>query len=467
MALFRFLGSFGLAVGVLLAMLGLTFIGTMAQRTVDPYTVQTEYFESWILWQDLFGKLPFPLPGGLLLLSILFVNLVIGGMIRMRMRVRNVGVLIIHLGIATLLIGNLVEYLRSTKGHMAVFEGESSDEFESYYDWEVAVLEPAGDGGERAHIIPGDRFDGLGPSEEAVFRSDALPFDVRLSGFVPHGRPTMRDLPGGETRAGFKAQTPPKETERSLAGLSIEVEGKSTVLWGASNIPWVVEIGEKPYGFLLRKRSYQLPFTVELKDFQHEYHPGVAMPKRYSSDVVRHEGSISEDVHIAMNEPMRSHGYIFYQSSWGQAREGPRPRVLGLLGGLQPGRPGAADRGAHRLARVAGASDLETGHLHRRAEVGGSPCGIRRSCSWRFSSRSRAARGIPEFTDDTLEFVGALPIQSEGRGQAAVDVRRLFVAAHQPQAVVRGRQRTQVEAGRLVPEGHAIPAGVAAGPHLS
>ena len=339
--LFAFLGSYGLAVGTLMAMLGLTYIGTLAQKTADPFTVQTRMFESFFFDVKLFGTIPFFLPGGLLLLSILFVNLLVGGMIRLRRTWSRAGVMVIHIGIATLLLGNLVEYLASTKGHMTILEGETSDEFESYFEWEVAIFEAMPDGTERAHIIPGDRFVDLSASDTATFDSAEIPFSLKLSGFVPHCRPDQRTGRTGKKEISLKPLALPKETESYSAGIGATVQyadGKSetTVLWmPISNTlppnwtppPWVIQADDRAWGVVLRKRTYALPFEVELKDFQRENHPGTGMPKRFSSDVVRHEGPISEEVHIAMNEPMRSAGYIFYQSQHGETRESGVVRV--------------------------------------------------------------------------------------------------------------------------------------------
>jgi hypothetical protein len=332
---FRFLGSFGLAVGTLLAMLGLTYISTMAQRTADPYTVQTRMFESFFFDIKLFGKIPFFLPGGLLLLSILFVNLLVGGMIRLRRTWSRVGVMVIHVGIATLLLGNFIEYLGATKGHMAIFEGETKDEFESYFEWEVAIFEPMQDGTERAHIIPGDRFMDLGSMQTAKFDSAAIPFTLELSGFVLHCQPDQRMGRTGKPELTLRPLEQPKETERCRAGIGatlVQPDGnrQKTVLWYSTErpVPWVVQAGGRSWGIVIRKRTFLLPFEVELKDFQREDHPGTGMSKRFSSDVVRHEGHIAEDVHIAMNEPMRSAGYTFYQSQYGQRGESGAVRVF-------------------------------------------------------------------------------------------------------------------------------------------
>ena len=99
------LSSMKLAV-VLLVLLGLlTWLGTLAQIEDGLWKAQKEYFESWFLiadlelgwWgQPLFagddGKgfvLRIPLPGAYPVMALLFVNLLVGGMVRLRWRARN------------------------------------------------------------------------------------------------------------------------------------------------------------------------------------------------------------------------------------------------------------------------------------------------------------------------------------------------------------------------------------------
>src|SRR5688572_32507665 len=74
--------------------------------TLFPYTtlfrslfdVQREYFESWIVRQKLPAQLggrwwTLPLPGAYPVLVLLFVNLLVGGMLRLRLTRRTAGVM--------------------------------------------------------------------------------------------------------------------------------------------------------------------------------------------------------------------------------------------------------------------------------------------------------------------------------------------------------------------------------------
>jgi hypothetical protein len=321
--IWRFFGSYALAIAILLLLLALTYAGTMAQKFSSIHDVQEKYFNSYFVAIDLPLGIPFVVPGANLLLTLLFVNLMVGGIIRMRRDKSRIGIFTLHAGIAVMLLGNVVEYGFSTKGYMSLLEGEASDTYVSYTEWEVAVLESApGAREETAHVISGDRFQDLGPSESASFTSPDLPFTVVLSGFLPNCIPVV-----AADGAALKAEPlDSEEAARNRAGLSVSVIGKGTrfrrdsVLWGRpGSPPWVFTSDGRQWGVVLRKRRYQLPYRVELRDVEADHHPGTRMAAKYASDVTRYEGRIAHDVHISMNEPMREGGYIFYQSGYQEA----------------------------------------------------------------------------------------------------------------------------------------------------
>ncbi|MHC4953630.1 MAG: cytochrome c biogenesis protein ResB [Planctomycetota bacterium] len=314
----RFLGSFALAIAILLLLLALTYAGTMAQRYASIHDVQTKYFNSYLVVIELPLGIPFPVPGANLLMSLLFINLIVGGMIRLRRDWRRAGIFIIHLGIALMLTGNLVEFLFAEKGYMPLGEGESGDQYYSYTEWEIAVLESTGEGKERVHIVPGEQFEDLGPADSVSVSGSNLPFTLILTGFVPNCEPAI----GPEGPVLRSLPLDPEEGSRNIAGISaaaVDSGGmrRETILWGrGGSAPWVFKTGGKDWGVVLRKRQFQLPFRVELRKAEGDNHPGTGMASRYASDVTRYEGNTVHDVHISMNEPMRHSGYIFYQSGF-------------------------------------------------------------------------------------------------------------------------------------------------------
>jgi cytochrome c biogenesis protein ResB len=338
----RVLGSFGLAVALLVLLLVLTFLGTLEQAHKSLYDVQAEYFESIVhiyrieLTDSL--SIPLPLPGAYLILALLAVNLVVGGILRMRRSLSNAGVFIIHGGILLLLLGSFVEYHWSQKGHMSIREGQTAGEFESYFDWEVAITEHLANGGVREYVIPHETFAELDDGETARATSDRLPFEVVLSNFIRNARPyTVASSDGGEPRVGLDRVPPDSEkAERNMAGLTVQLVPRSgprheVLLWAAQSYPARVEIEGRPWEIDLRHKRWPLPFEITLDDFQMERHPGTSMASRFSSYVTKAERGESTKIHISMNEPLRTEGYTLYQSGWGPPDAPPGTKLFSTL----------------------------------------------------------------------------------------------------------------------------------------
>jgi|GEM_PF-467881 len=249
-AVVRLLGSFGLCAVILGLLFVLTYCGTLEQQFSSIYDVQKKYFESLVLTQvqlSASGPIPMLLPGGYALLTLLAVNLVVGGIVRIRKSPAalalaaatvvllamilpqlatlgmfavagltivlvlvltgwvwprqdwsRVGVLIGHGGMLVLLAAGLVEFHFSTKGTLSLAErdvGEhfrrKGDEFEAYFEWDVIVAEhlvadeepEEEDGPVFERIVPFERFENLEAHEAVRFEDSALPFDLRVSGF--------------------------------------------------------------------------------------------------------------------------------------------------------------------------------------------------------------------------------------------------------------------------------------------
>ncbi len=340
----RVIGSFGLACVLLLFLFLLTLLGTFEQADHALYDVQKKYFESWFLVTDstVFGVGPIriPLPGGMLVMGILALNLIVGGVLRLRKSLRTTGILVAHFGVLLMLAAGLVKFALSEDGALKLYEGKSSREFVSYYRWEVAIWEVTGTGTIQEHLIPQEDFVDLGESKSALFRSTELPFTLTLSNYLPNCHP----LPKGPN---WKAASPvvegyafleqalEKEAEFNLAGLHAQVQSRGSeqvqagLLWGFDllyplaveddprTLPWTFEADGRTFAMALRHERYPMPFTVHLDDFRNEYHPRTNTAKSYESDITVVEGDEVRPVLIQMNEPLRHQGLVLFQSGWG------------------------------------------------------------------------------------------------------------------------------------------------------
>ena len=324
------LGSYWLAVALLVNLFLLTWLGTLEQVDKGIHRVQEEYFESFLVLAEA-GPVKLVLPGGYITMGLLTINLLVGGLVRIRKTRRTIGVIIAHIGIATMMIGGLIEHQMSTYGNIRLVEGQRGSVFEDYNAWEIAIWDAASTTGVTEYVIPEEDFDDLTDGATRKFERAELPFELVLHRYmrnatfeeaVGSGIPTNPVIQGQSL---FLRELPRAvEPEEEMPGVYATVLGENgavtldSFLWGPIKIPWTVEVGGKTWAFVLRRAQHAMPFGIQLEKFTKEEHPGTKTPSSFSSDVLRLDPEGEEvPVHIKMNEPLRHEGMIIYQASYG------------------------------------------------------------------------------------------------------------------------------------------------------
>jgi len=328
------LGSFGLACALLLILFLLTLFGTLYQVEGGLYQAQKRYFESWLVVQR--DPVPLILPGGLPTMGLLALNLLIGGLVRIRKSAATAGVIVIHIGIALMLAAAFVKQYHSEDGHLTIREGDTEDEFSSYFLWEVAVWDASQQGRVEEHLIPQAQFIGLTGDARRTFSSPSLPFDIELSNYLrncnplPKGPMWQADSPVVDGYA-LKRMDDELEAERNQAGLTVRFRDRTSgaaredLLSPLEQYPATFESGGKTWAIALRHKRYAMPFAIRLEDFRKLDHPGMSLARSFESDVTKIESGTEQKVRIQMNEPLRHGGLVLFQSSWApQDREIPR-----------------------------------------------------------------------------------------------------------------------------------------------
>jgi hypothetical protein len=326
--LWDILGSYWLACTLLGFLFLLTYLGTLEETEHGLFEVQKKYFESLFLVHDLGGFLPIPLPGVYLVLILLAANLLVGGIICMRKNSSTVGVLVIHLGIAVMLAAGLVKLKLSDDGHLMLFEGQVSDEYTSYFDWEVAVWDASQTQDVKEWIVPGTDFADLEGEASRTFTAPDLPLKLVFSHFekngnaLPKGPMWKADNPVID---GYSLKREPleKEAEHNVAGIYVHAtdaqggNARDGILYGLERYPFTCAAGGKTWAIDLRHKRYKMPFSIRLAKFTHELHPRTPIAKVYMSDVVKEEHGVQQSVKIQMNEPLRAEGLVLFQAGWG------------------------------------------------------------------------------------------------------------------------------------------------------
>jgi hypothetical protein len=325
--------SYGMACVILVLLCLLTYLGTIAQVDIGLFEAQKRYFTSWLVLHPLhFGSaeplFPVPLPGVMLLMALFSVNLILGALMRLRRRPSHVGLFIVHGGILILLLGGLITHAVAIDGQMTLAPGEASNRFQSYYEWELAAIDSSPADHVLEYTVPQSQLIPLHIGRTRAFQFEQLPFEIHAGPYFRNARIT----PEGPM---FEAPTPAvdgffaqpleldPQIEANMPAVYVTLIDKQTgeqraeILWGRSALPLDVEYGGRTYQIALRHTTWSLPFSIRLKEFTRELHPGTQQPRAFESDVVKLEpGGRDQNITIRMNEPLRTEGYVFFQASF-------------------------------------------------------------------------------------------------------------------------------------------------------
>ena len=330
-SLIAFFSSMRLAVVVLMLLFIITWLGTLYQVDNGLFAAQKKYFSSWWIPVNLFGaELPL-LPGGYLLQALLFVNLVIGGLVRMRWDMRRAGILLTHMGIALLLVSGFVKAELSNEGGLALYEGEQSDQYYDHFHWELVVGERLGNGIIREYRWDEDML--TGDASNKLQHPD-LPFSLTVDAtysncsLVPISIPIMAaELDPNLVVDGWGLMRQPnmKDREQDIPGAVVTANFADgtvdrAILWaqhapGFRTAPWTLP--DNTYAVQLRKKAYPMPFMLKLDDFHHTKHPNTRIAASYESNVTVSTADQAYPQLIQMNEPLRREHIIVFQSSYG------------------------------------------------------------------------------------------------------------------------------------------------------
>lgn len=340
-AVLKLLGSYGLACILLLCLFALTLFGTLYQQDHGLYDAKNIFFNSWVLSTK--EGLPI-FPGGVTVMLLLTLNLIVGGIVRIKWRARNAGVLVIHFGIIFMLVAGLVKLTKAEEGSLLLYEGQQSSEFRSSHLWELTLWEMSDLAAPKEWSVGDALLTDLTGDRKRTFRAADLPFELELHNFLlncnalPKG-PNWTSASQVIDDFGLLAMDPEKEHERNIAGIEATVVGKDgsrqpAILWGAQRAPWVFEVENKLYALELDRMSYPMPFEIRLEKFIKEDHPGTGMAKAYKSEVMQVQEGKERPVLIQMNEPLRDGGLVLFQSSYGPdtpGHEGPFFSVFSVV----------------------------------------------------------------------------------------------------------------------------------------
>ncbi|HYO10851.1 MAG TPA: cytochrome c biogenesis protein CcsA [Tepidisphaeraceae bacterium] len=399
------LASLKLTVVLLALAMLLVYAGTWAQVDAGVWQVQKKYFHSLFTWVSLQTLLPrpaggaaagipwyigFPLPGGYLLGAVLLVNLLAAHALRFKatwkdlllipalaasfaiafavpprdtptllfillvaplplialvapLHGKRAGVILIHLGLILLVVGEGITSTMAVESQMTINEGGSANYSQDIRTAELAIIDASSPDHDRVAAIPASR---LAPG--TTIADDRLPVRVQVDAYFANSSVLgpMQSPPTDGPRAtagagvGITAVARPPVSGAGADGALVDAPsayvtlkaggGQSVGTFLVSTLPVELPgragldaaqdftLGDKTYRVQLRFRRLYKPYTVHLIDFRHDTYLGTSTPKDYSSFVrlVDPARNVDREVRIWMNNPLRYHGETFYQASF-------------------------------------------------------------------------------------------------------------------------------------------------------
>lgn len=296
----------------------LLVMGTISQKDLGLFEAQKIYFSAWILWLG-----PIPLPGTYMTLGAITICLLAKFLLYSPWRAHQAGIILTHLGILILLLGGIITAGTQKEGFMLLGEGQSGNAVSDYH---ARILTIEKDGKLFA-TIPFEKI-----KQGEALPGVSLPFTLHMDTACRNCRPApVKDVAnrhGLAQQITLQSAPPEKENESNLSGLVFTVSGlkddQDGVYLAMEEIPHKPEINVdgSTYRFSMGRAQTVLPFSIKLKDFQRDLHPGTDMARGFSSDVVVEDQGIEWPYHIRMNEPLRYKGYTFYQASFSLRPDG-------------------------------------------------------------------------------------------------------------------------------------------------
>jgi hypothetical protein len=348
----------------------LVFAGTWAQIDMGIWTTLRTYFRSFFVWipfavffprnWEVPGGLPFP--GGYLLGAVLMVNLAMAHAARFQVSRRKSGILLIHVGLVLLVVGELVTGMFAEESRMSIDEGQTVQFAEDTREVELAIVDISDPEHDRVVTIPQARL-----RNEAFIQDRELPFDVEIVEYLPNAElfESEEPLPPvphpgiATANRGFAAELNARARQRQavsgvdqdeidlpVAFVNVSTNGVSHGTWMAAlyfNLaprfgmqPVVVD--GKTYLIGLRYKRIYKPYSIHLVDFSHDRYLGTDTPRNFSSLVRLVDTAQNEDreVLIYMNNPLRYRGETFYQASFKQGDRGTVLQIVRNPGWLLP-----------------------------------------------------------------------------------------------------------------------------------
>jgi len=337
--LLGFASSLKLTVVLLALTTLMIFVATLDQASNGLHHANNAYISAWV------GS-PIPIPGGYLLGALVILNMSLAYKKFFRGKGIDIGIFLIHSGILLLVVSAFIAGATRTEGQIWIHQGSSSNAVETITESELVLTHVLANGSTQTTSIPfthlreGHTVEGfplrievlktltnaqIGPRDKNLSMvRDPGALMVGRTGRVLFSKGVLKN-PQGYLRDSdwliFEKARTYSENEVNASTAIVRVEGVGEFilsnLLAESFMPQSFTAGGTTYEIALRLKRRYLPFQLYLKKFTFERYIGTDIPKDFRSEVeVIENGRPVREAAIWMNNPLRYHGYTFYQASF-------------------------------------------------------------------------------------------------------------------------------------------------------
>ncbi len=247
---------------------------------------------------------------------------------------KRAGVVLLHGGIALMMISEVLVGVSAKEAQMTLHEGETLNYVRDIRTVELAIVDTANADKDVMTVIPKSRL-----KEGVRISDDQLPCDVEVVSFQQNSN--LRKVKKGETNpatagTGLEWISEPAEASTGtdmgsgvdMTSAYVKFFEKGTdkvlgtylvgILQSEVGEPETLTVGEKKFDVSLRFARDYKPYSVKLLDVRKEDYLGTTTPRDYSSDIQLTDPTrnVDQQVHIWMNNPLRFAGETFYQSGY-------------------------------------------------------------------------------------------------------------------------------------------------------
>ncbi len=253
---------------------------------------------------------------------------------------RRAGIVLLHSGVALMMIGQLLTSVSAVESRMAIPEGGTVGYSDDIRTSELAVTDHSPAENDRVTVVPATLLAANVGQREPIDHPD-LPFKIQVHRWLQNSQ--LRNPKPDESNpatAGFGLrqiadEAPPatgvgEEAQKvDYPAAYIQLISKKTdkplgtYLATQSLVDQPVQVDGHTYDIGLRFKRIYHPFSVTLKKFSFDRYTGTNTAKNYSSLVQFKDPShnIDREVLIWMNNPLRYEGTTLYQQSFDEATE--------------------------------------------------------------------------------------------------------------------------------------------------